>query len=96
MVLNVVGGQEWSGFCRFGRQKNAMSGCIKNRADGGINVVKCDGNERGGCSWEQPPLLCGFRRCRKRRMEDVEKLDCGYRREDPGLKALFSCLYSGA
>ena len=44
MVLNVVGGQEWSGFCRFGRQKNAIErGCTRNRADGGIKVVKCGG-----------------------------------------------------
>src|SRR5580698_4800187 len=62
-------------------KKSAAWRCTRSRADGGINVVKCEGM-RGGCLWG---IL--FSCCCKRRM--WKKFDCGYRREDPGLKALF-------
>ena len=44
MALNVVGRQEWRGFCHFGSEKNFDAWrCTRSRADGGIKVVKCDG-----------------------------------------------------
>jgi hypothetical protein len=49
-ALSVVGSQQWRGFVVLGDKKLLRRKCTRNRADGGIKVVKCDGmREEDAC-----------------------------------------------
>jgi hypothetical protein len=53
MALNVVGRQEWRGFCRFGCRKNFDAWrCTRSRAVDTVQIVKCGLSNAGAMGAE--------------------------------------------